>query len=122
MSARLLETRWILIDAPADVVWSTLTDFASHRTWDSYVVTWEGEAKVGGRMKLVAMADRRREFTPVVTEVVPARRLRLRAHEQGPQDRGGEALPKALSRSPTLPPRPAGCVPSWGSPTPVWSS
>jgi hypothetical protein len=76
VSARLLETSWILIDAPADIVWSTLTDFASHRTWDSYVVTWEGEAKVGSRMKLVALADRRREFMPVVTEVVPARRLR----------------------------------------------
>ncbi len=76
MLTRLLETDWLLIDAPAEVVWSTLTDFASHRLWDSYVVTWEGEAKVGSRMKLVAMADKRREFTPVVTEVVPARRRR----------------------------------------------
>jgi hypothetical protein len=76
MSARLLETNWLLIEAPADIVWSTLTDFTSHQTWDSYVVTWEGEAKVGSRMRLVAMADRRREFTPIVTEVVPGRRLR----------------------------------------------
>ena len=75
-AARVLETPWLLIEAPAAIVWSTLTDFASHRTWDSYVVTWEGEARVGSRMKLVAMADKRREFTPVVTEVVPARRLR----------------------------------------------
>jgi hypothetical protein len=74
--ARLLETERLLIEAPAEVVWSTLTDFASHGTWDSYVVTWEGEAKVGHRMRLVAMADRRREFTPIVTEVVPARCLR----------------------------------------------
>jgi hypothetical protein len=74
--ARLLETERLLIEAPAEVVWSTLTDFASHRTWDSYVVTWEGEAKVGSRMRLVAMADRRREFVPLVTEVVPARCLR----------------------------------------------
>lgn len=66
--ARLLETEWILIEAPADVVWSTLTDFASHQTWDTYVVAWEGEAKVGSRMRLVAMADRRREFIPIVTE------------------------------------------------------
>lgn len=74
--ARILETDWIVIEAPADVVWRVLTDFPSHRDWDSYVVTWEGEAKVGSRMRLVAMADRRREFTPVVTEVIPARRLR----------------------------------------------
>jgi hypothetical protein len=74
--ARILETSWIVIEAPADVVWSTLTDFASHQAWDSYVVAWEGEAKVGSRMKLAAMADRRREFTPVVTEAVPARCLR----------------------------------------------
>ena len=74
--ARLLETEWLLIEAPADIVWSTLTDFASHRTWDSYVVEWEGEAKVGSRMKLVAMADKRRVFTPVVAELVPARLLR----------------------------------------------
>jgi hypothetical protein len=74
--ARLLETERLLIEAPAEVVWSTLTDFASHRTWDSYVVDWEGEAKVGSRMRLVAMADRRREFVPTVSEVVPARCLR----------------------------------------------
>ncbi|HEX8697706.1 MAG TPA: SRPBCC domain-containing protein [Myxococcaceae bacterium] len=74
--ARLLETERLLIEAPAEIVWSTLTDFASHQTWDSYVVTWEGEAKVGSRMRLVAMADRRREFVPIVTEVVPARLLR----------------------------------------------
>jgi hypothetical protein len=76
MNARLLETGWTLIDAPADVVWSTLTDFPSHQAWDSYVVTWEGEVKVGSRMRLVAMADRRRVFTPVVTEAIPARLLR----------------------------------------------
>jgi hypothetical protein len=73
--ARILETEWIQIEAPADIVWSTLTDFASHQTWDSYVVAWEGEAKAGSRMRLVAMADRRREFVPIVTEAVPARRL-----------------------------------------------
>ncbi len=76
MNARLLETGWTLIEAPADAVWGTLTDFASHGAWDSYVVTWEGEARVGSRMRLVAMADKRRVFTPVVTEVLPGRRLR----------------------------------------------
>jgi hypothetical protein len=81
--ARLLETERLLIEAPAEVVWSTLTDFASHRTCDSYVVAWEGEAKVGSRMRLVAMADRRREFVPTVTEVIPARCLRYEQRAPG---------------------------------------
>src|SRR5688572_20181516 len=67
--ARILETSHITIEASAEIVWTTLTDFASHARWDSYVVAWEGEAKVGARMRLVAMADERREFDPIVTEV-----------------------------------------------------
>src|SRR5688572_23083403 len=75
---RTLETPLLEISAPAEVVWSTLLDFPSHARWDSYVVEWTGEARVGARMKLVAKADKRRVFTPVVTDVSPPNRLRYK--------------------------------------------
>lgn len=74
--AKVLETPTVLIEAPAEVVWATLIDFDSHQHWNSYVVHWSGEARVGCAMRLVAAADKRREFHPTVVEVVFARRLR----------------------------------------------
>lgn len=44
---KVLEAQ-IDIDAPIDVVWRHLTDFASYSEWNPYILSAEGEPKQGG--------------------------------------------------------------------------
>jgi hypothetical protein len=46
----------VAIDAPADVVWSVLTDFPSHARWNPYIVAIAGEPR-GGAKLMVEVED-----------------------------------------------------------------
>ena len=63
----------IVIDAPADAVWSVLTDFPSHARWDPFLTKIEGDAAVGRRLKVQFRNGM--TFRPKVTEVQPSRTL-----------------------------------------------
>ena len=40
------------INAPSDVVWKILMDFSAYPEWNPFVVSLEGEAEVGSRLKV----------------------------------------------------------------------
>lgn len=63
------------IEAPADVVWQVLTDFAAYGEWNPFVVSAESALEVGAPMDmrvrvLPFLPQRQREW---VTEVEPGR-------------------------------------------------
>lgn len=47
---KVLESQ-IEIDAPIDVVWQHLTDFASYAEWNPYILSAEGELKQGSLVR-----------------------------------------------------------------------
>ncbi len=42
----------VLIDAPAERVWAVLSDLASFRSWNPFIVDASGELAVGSRLQL----------------------------------------------------------------------
>jgi hypothetical protein len=64
------------IDAAPEAVWKVLLDGQSYTSWDSGVVTLEGEIALGERLKVTSEANPGRAFPVRVTEVVPARSMR----------------------------------------------
>lgn len=72
----------IEIQAPADVVWSILTDFTAYHLWNPLITQARGEAVVGQRLETRAKISRGRGmvFRPLVTRVVPGRELRWFGH------------------------------------------
>jgi len=70
--ARSIRTE-IFIQAPAETVWSVLTDFASHASWDPFLASVEGRAAVGER--LAVRFRNGMTMRPTVTEVSEGRVL-----------------------------------------------
>ncbi len=64
----------ILIDAPKEQVWNILIDLAGYANWNPFIVSSEGEAIVGQKLKNKLMNNGKATvFSPVVTKVVPFR-------------------------------------------------
>lgn len=59
------------INAPADAVWSILTDAGSYPLWNSTIVSLEGSIDVGSTIRLVSKLDPKRTFKLKVKEFVP---------------------------------------------------
>lgn len=57
------------IDAPADTVWSLLTDADRYTAWNRAVVSIEGPIRQGNIVKLVSIADPKRTFELDVVEM-----------------------------------------------------
>lgn len=63
------------INAPAKSVWKVLTDAENFASWNSTVVSFEGEIKQGETIKLVSTLDPKRTFKLRVKELVPEEKL-----------------------------------------------
>jgi hypothetical protein len=63
----------IEIEAPAERVWQILTDFKEYPRWNPFLVSVDGEAREGARLRAKAGAM---TFRPVVLRAVPGRELR----------------------------------------------
>ncbi|RPI21121.1 MAG: SRPBCC domain-containing protein [Actinobacteria bacterium] len=77
--SRSIETA-VTIAASAERVWEILEDFPSYPEWNPFLVSIEGEAAVGGRLRIrFEGADGRRfTFKPRVLVVEEGRRLEWR--------------------------------------------
>jgi hypothetical protein len=66
-------TTEIVIDAPADKVWSVLADFSSYPEWNPFVVCIQGELVPNSRLRVEIKppGGRRMKFEPAVTKLVP---------------------------------------------------
>ncbi len=65
---KVLEAQ-IDIDAPIDVVWHHLTDFASYPEWNPYILSAEGEPKQGGVVRFKGAGLPMRLSAPIVSLV-----------------------------------------------------
>jgi uncharacterized protein YndB with AHSA1/START domain len=65
----------ILIKAPAEIVWSLLTNGSDFARWNSTVVSLIGEIEPGGTIQLKSTLDESRTFKLRVKELVPEKRL-----------------------------------------------
>lgn len=65
------------IDAPPERVWSVLTDFERHPTWNPFIREIRGEVRQGARLhvRLGPPDGNPTTFTPVVTRAEPNREL-----------------------------------------------
>jgi hypothetical protein len=65
------------IDAPPEIVWDVITDFAAYPQWNPFITSIEGEAREGAHLRTTfQLAGRRpRTFRPTVKVVEPGRRL-----------------------------------------------
>ncbi|MEM6966851.1 MAG: SRPBCC domain-containing protein [Bacteroidota bacterium] len=62
----------IIINAPREKVWQLLTDFKNYPTWNTFIVSIEGELKEGGRLKNKMVVDGKRQtFRPKIQKVIP---------------------------------------------------
>lgn len=68
----------IEIDAPADKVWRTLTDFPSFPGWNPFIRRAEGELTAGSRLEVSIQPSGTKgmTFRPTVLSVEPNRELR----------------------------------------------
>jgi hypothetical protein len=66
------------IAASAAAVWSILTDFPAHPSWNPFIREIEGELREGARLRvrLQPPSGRAMTFTPVAKTVTPERELR----------------------------------------------
>jgi len=66
------------IDAPAERVWSIVTDFARYPEWNPFIVRAAGEQRVGARLEVTIRAPdvRAVTFRPRVLDVEPGRLIR----------------------------------------------
>lgn len=88
------------IHAPADVVWSLLTDSSSYRDWNPAVLSIEGLMAPGSTIKLVSVASPKRTFNLEVTSMQAPVRMTwadgmplglfrgIRSYELTPHDAG----------------------------------
>ncbi len=65
----------ININASPEIVWDTLMDFESYADWNPFVVSIEGEAKVGSKLKarIEPPVGKGMTFKPTVTAVEQGR-------------------------------------------------
>jgi hypothetical protein len=68
----------IAIAAPAEKVWSVLTDFARFPDWNPFVTAVEGDPREGARLRIDVRLPgaRKLKFTPEVMRATPLRELR----------------------------------------------
>ena len=65
---KVLESQ-IEIDAPIDVVWQHLTDFASYAEWNPYILSAEGELKQGSLVRFKVAGLPMKLSAPIVSLV-----------------------------------------------------
>lgn len=63
------------INAPADRVWSLLTDAASYRDWNGAVLSIDGTIAKGNTISLVSVVNPKRTFKLRITEMARPNRL-----------------------------------------------
>lgn len=63
------------INAPAERIWALLTDGPNYTRWNSTVEKFEGDIKLGGKVKVFAKINPGRAFPVKVTELEPAKRM-----------------------------------------------
>jgi hypothetical protein len=68
----------IVIDAPPERVWETLTDFTAFPDWNPFIQQVQGEPREGAKLqvRIVPPGGRGMTFKPTVLEAVPSRSLR----------------------------------------------
>jgi len=57
------------IEAPADIVWSLLTDAAGYADWNDAVISIDGPIALGNTIELVSIANPKRTFKLEVAEL-----------------------------------------------------
>ena len=73
------------IEAPTDVVWSVIADFAAYAEWNPFVVACSSELRVGAPMAMtVRLGDRQREQVEFVSRVVEGELFEYRMKPVGP--------------------------------------
>ncbi len=84
----------IKIDATPGVVWDILTDFAAYPTWNPFITSVEGIARVGERLsiRVVPPGQKGMSFRPHVLEAEPERQLRWKGRLIAPGLFDGEHL------------------------------
>lgn len=50
-------TTEILINAPIDIVWKTLTNFEDYKNWNPFIINVSGEAHQGGKINVTIQND-----------------------------------------------------------------
>lgn len=63
------------INAPARVVWAILTTAQNYTTWNSTIISIDGDIALGNTIKLVSKLDPKRTFKLKVKEFVPNQTL-----------------------------------------------
>ncbi len=94
----------IEINAPAERVWRSLTDFAKFSEWNPFIRRVQGALQVGSRLDvfLGASGTKGMTFRPIVKKVEPNRELRWLGHLGVPGLFDGEHI---LEITPTGPDR-----------------
>jgi uncharacterized protein YndB with AHSA1/START domain len=73
------------IEAPKDVVWSVIADFAAYAEWNPFVVACSSELRVGAPMAMtVRLGDRQREQVEFVSRFVEGELFEYRMKPVGP--------------------------------------
>jgi hypothetical protein len=72
----------VVIDAPAERVWSVLMDFAAYPEWNPFIRSIEGRAEVGQTLRFFAqpVASKGMRFRPTVLLVEKNRELRWKGN------------------------------------------
>lgn len=69
------------IDAPADQVWTVLTDFASYPAWNAALPTIRGDLRVGSTLSMeLDLGGKRMAVTAEVQAVEPGRAFSWKGH------------------------------------------
>ncbi len=63
------------IRASAEKIWGILTNLNGYASWNSTVLSIEGEVSIGGTIRLVSKLDPKRTFKLKVKEIEPNSRL-----------------------------------------------
>lgn len=62
----------IILNATTDKVWETLTNVEAYASWNPFIVSSEGEAKLGGRLTNTMMnKGKANVFKPIITRFEP---------------------------------------------------
>lgn len=63
------------IAAPADRIWGLLTDAAGYASWNTTVISLEGEISVGHKINLISTVNPKRAFKLTVAEMQKPKRM-----------------------------------------------
>jgi len=65
----------ILINVTPEKIWQVLTNLSDYKSWNSTIVSIQGEMRVGGKVELVSTLDPKRTFKLNVKVFEPAKKL-----------------------------------------------